>query len=172
MHPATNQNNIRKIVDSSMSGDNNTVLATSGEMSELEEVAASRFFSRSPNLTCILQYLCRTALEGNAAEIKEYNVAVQALGRDSSFDPSRDSIVRVEISRLRKRLKQYYLTEGASHSIQIQLPESGYVPRFVNVAATAVEAPIAEPASVPPPAEPPPGEIPPATGPPRGKRIV
>ncbi len=150
-----------------MTAENNSVIDGSEERRELNEVASSRFFSRSPNLTGILQYVCGAVLEGKASEIKEYNVAVQALGRDPSFDPSRDSIVRVEISRLRKRLKQYYLTEGALHAIQIQLPETGYVPRFTRVADAVVveqksstQTAIVDPSDVPsssvPVSEPPP----------------
>ena len=115
----------------------------SEELLELEAVLGSRLFTRSPNLSSILQYTCRNYLEGRAGEIKEYTIAVYALGRDPSFTPARDSIVRVEASRLRKRLKEYYAGEGASHKVQIELPESGYVPRFVRTAASvspAIEA--------------------------------
>lgn len=108
------------------------VLDSSAVLAELETVLASRVFARSPNLAGILQFICTTTVEGRAHEIKEYTVAVQALKRDPSFDPSRDSIVRVEVSRLRKRLTEYYRTEGATHSIQIELPETGYLPRFVH----------------------------------------
>jgi len=49
--------------------------------------------------------------QGRASLIKEYNIAVQALGRTEDFDPSQDSVVRVEVSRLRKRLQQFYETK-------------------------------------------------------------
>jgi hypothetical protein len=40
--------------------------------------------------------------------------------------------VRVEVSRLRRRLQQFYEAEGASHKIHLQLADVGYVPRFVR----------------------------------------
>jgi hypothetical protein len=102
------------------------------ELSELQAVLTSKIFSRAPNLSRILSYICREHFDGRTSNIKEYNIAVHALGRGPSFDPARDSIVRVEVSRLRKRLQQYYETEGAQHALEIQLSEAGYVPRFVR----------------------------------------
>lgn len=116
---------------------------------ELEKVLASKILSRAPNLASILRYICREHLAGRAAEIKEYTIAVQALGRGQAFDPARDSIVRVEFSRLRKRLQQYYESEGASHALHIELSEVGYVPRFVRNGRCAGGQPGEEQAPVP-----------------------
>ena len=46
---------------------------------------------------------------------------------------SKDSIVRVEAHRLRKRLRQYYEGEGegASHKVQIIVPAGQYIPQFL-----------------------------------------
>jgi len=102
------------------------------EQLELEAVLQSRTFVRAPNLAAILRYVCEEHAQGRANLIKEYNIAVQALGRAQDFDPSQDSVVRVEVSRLRKRLQQFYETEGASHEIQLHLADVGYIPRFVR----------------------------------------
>ena len=106
--------------------------ASAEEMAELASVISSRTFSRAHNLTAILNYVCQEYAKGRSAGIKEYNVAVQALGREATFDPTTDSVVRVEVSRLRKRLEQFYAEEGTSHEIMIQLPDVGYSPRFVR----------------------------------------
>ena len=128
------------------------------EQAELEAVLESKTFTRAPNLAAILRYVCQEYAEGRASLIKEYNIAVQALGRGEDFDPSQDSVVRVEVSRLRKRLQQFYENEGASHKIHLHLADVGYVPRFVRPApppanepetvseTTQVTAPIDEPA--------------------------
>ncbi len=102
------------------------------ELAELVRVLTSKTLSRAPNLVKILGYVCREYFEGRAALLKEYNIAVQALGRPPDFDPTRDSIVRTEVSRLRKRLAHYYATEGASNALRITLPEVGYVPIFTR----------------------------------------
>jgi hypothetical protein len=46
-------------------------------------------------------------------KISEYAVATDALGRRIDFDPKTDASVRVQISRLRRKLKDFYETEGA-----------------------------------------------------------
>ena len=72
------------------------------EKLEVETLLASGVFSRAPNLAHLLKYVCAKYFEGAADEIKEYNIAVEALGRRPEFDQKRDSIVRVEAHRLRK----------------------------------------------------------------------
>jgi hypothetical protein len=101
------------------------------ERAEAEAVLAAEMFKRAPSLRQILAYVCKLYFDGEASKIKEYNIAVEALGRGADFDPNEETIVRVEASRLRKRLREYYLTEGASHSIQLCLPKTGYVPQFI-----------------------------------------
>jgi Malectin domain len=119
--------------DSACSGaDSNPAASLRAEQSELEAVLKSRTFVRSPNLAAILKYVCQEYLEGRTDKIKEYNIAVEALGRTQDFDPSHDSAVRVEVSRLRKRLQQYYESEGAAHALHLHLADFGYVPRFVR----------------------------------------
>ena len=98
---------------------------------ELDAILSSGLFSHAPSLAQFLSYICSKCLEGEAGQIKEYNIAVEALGRTPDFDQKRDSIVRVEAHRLRKRLRQYYMEEGASHAIQIVIPAGQYVPQFV-----------------------------------------
>ncbi len=101
------------------------------EKLELDAVLASGIFTRAPNLENLLRYVCGKYFEGLADEIKEYNIAVEALGRPPQFDQKRDSIVRVEAHKLRKRLREYYEKEGAGHQIQIEMPPGQYTPRFV-----------------------------------------
>jgi hypothetical protein len=79
----------------------------------------------------MLHYVCTQYFEGQSEQVKEYNIAVEALGRPAEFDQKRDSIVRVEAHRLRKRLSEYYEGDGASHRIRIVLPSGQYVPQFL-----------------------------------------
>ena len=100
------------------------------EKAELEAVFASGIFSRAPGLAHMLNYVCTKYFEGQSDQVKEYNIAVEALGRPADFDQKRDSIVRVEAHRLRRRLSEYYEGAGASHRIRIVLPSGQYVPQF------------------------------------------
>ncbi len=101
------------------------------ERAALEAVLQSGIFNRAPNLASFLRYICGRYFEGQADQIKEYSIAVEALGRPADFDQKKDSIVRVEAHRLRKRLAEYYQGPGASHSIHIVVPNGQYAPQFV-----------------------------------------
>ena len=91
---------------------------------------ASGVFTRSPRLALLLEYLCTKFFQGEVDQIKEYNIAIDVLGRPESFDPSQDAIARVEVHRLRKKLREYYRTEGADHPLRILIPTGRYVPVF------------------------------------------
>ena len=107
--------------------------STEGARAELESVLASTLFVRSPRLSRLLQYLCNKYFEGSTEEVKEYQIGVEVLGRPPSFDPAEDAAARVEAHRLRKRLKEYYETEGRSHSLRIELPLGHYAVAFQTV---------------------------------------
>jgi len=102
------------------------------EKHELEAVLASGIFNRAPNLAQVLTYVCTQYFEGSADQIKEYNIAVEALGRPPHFDQKRDSIVRVEAHRLRKRLREYYEAEGSGHKVRIEITPGQYAPKFLR----------------------------------------
>ncbi len=103
------------------------------ERAELQAVLSSQSFQRAPSLSRILTYICNEYFNGQAEQVKEYSIAVEALGRGNDFDPQADSIVRVDLHLLRKRLQDYYASEGASHRIQIELPRGSYTPEFLRV---------------------------------------
>jgi Malectin domain len=105
---------------------------TAPERLELAALLASGIFGRAPNLALVLNYICTKYFDGAAEQIKEYNIAVEALGRPADFDQRSDSIVRVEAHRLRKRLREYYEGDGASHAVQIEIPSGQYAPRFIS----------------------------------------
>jgi malectin (di-glucose binding ER protein) len=100
------------------------------ERAELQTVLNSRLFARSPTLARLLSYLCEKLFDGESGQIKEYSVALDVFGRGDSFDQDTDSIVRVEVNRLRKRLAEYYAGTGAGHSLQITIPVGQYIPVF------------------------------------------
>jgi hypothetical protein len=100
------------------------------EREELREVLQSRSFARAPRMAHLLSYLCERLFAGDASRIKEYSIGLEVFDRGASFDQDSDSIVRVEANRLRKRLAQYYASEGASHRLQITIPVGQYVPEF------------------------------------------
>ena len=100
------------------------------EHAELQSVLASQIFARCPTLAHLLSYLCEKTFAGETAQIKEYSVALDVFGRRDTFDQDTDSIVRVQVNRLRKRLAEYYAGEGATHELRISIPVGHYVPLF------------------------------------------
>ncbi len=101
------------------------------EKAELEAVLASEAFAKSQNLARLLSYLCGKYFDGRACDLKEYNIGVEALGRPAGFDPTSNSIVRVELHRLREKLKKYYETEGLHDPVVIVLEPGNYAPHLL-----------------------------------------
>lgn len=122
------------------------------QQAELQAVLSSRLFQRSPSLAQFLRFVCERYFSGEHDRIREHDIALQALGRPDTFDQKKDSIVRVEVHRLRKRLQQYYENEGAGNTLQITIPYGGYSPQFITVQAPEPSVPpAAEPLPAPPP---------------------
>ena len=84
----------------------------------LQEICASKTFESSATLKNLLIYL----FQNRSEQVSEYAIAVGALYRRADFDPQIDATVRVQISRLRRRLKDYYLSEGRSTDIRFSVP--------------------------------------------------
>ena len=96
----------------------------------LSRVCTSRPFAQAPKLTRFLRFVVETTLAGQGDRLKGYTIGVEALGRDASFDPQTDPIVRVEAIRLRAALDRYYAGVGADDRLVIEIPRGRYVPRF------------------------------------------
>jgi len=105
--------------------------ASEEEHAELASVLASPLFRRSPKVSRLLSYLCEKHFRGETSHITEYGIAVDVLGRDAGFNPQVDAVVRVDAHHLRKRLKEYYATEGREHKLAILIPAGCYAPEFV-----------------------------------------
>ncbi|MGB6429661.1 MAG: malectin domain-containing carbohydrate-binding protein [Candidatus Acidiferrales bacterium] len=100
----------------------------------MDSVLSSETFGRAGNLAKTLNFICEKYFEGSTEDVREYDIAVHALGRSKDFDPQIDTVVRVTVHFLRKRLEQYYRTEGAGHEVQIHVRTGRYSPRFVRKA--------------------------------------
>jgi hypothetical protein len=78
----------------------------------------------------LLRYLAQKTSDPSPEPLKEYTIGVEALGRPLDFDPKVDPIVRVQIHRLRQKLKEYYDSDGLHDSIVIEIPKGQYLPIF------------------------------------------
>lgn len=69
-------------------------------------------------MRALLMYLW----EHQGESISEYAIATEALGRSADFDPKLDSVVRVQVARLRTKLKEFYDGAGTSFPLRVALP--------------------------------------------------
>jgi TolB-like protein/Flp pilus assembly protein TadD len=97
---------------------------------QLERILGSATFRQVDRLKRFLSFIVTEATEGRADQLKEYVIGVQVFGKESSFDPRADPIVRVQARRLRTRLVRYYREEGGADPLVIDLPKGGYAPVF------------------------------------------
>src|SRR5690349_16354110 len=90
---------------------------------QLDRVLASPTFQQVDRLKRFLTFITLEAAAGRGDQLKEYVIGVQVFGKEESFDPRTDPIVRVQARRLRTRLVRYYREEGANDDIVIDLPK-------------------------------------------------
>lgn len=105
---------------------------TVNEREALQRVLASRHFARSERLARFLEFTVTAKLASRPQDLKEAVIAAEVYGRDTTYDPNIDSLVRVEAARLRTKLKAYYEDEGRTDDLRIDLPKGGYSPVFIR----------------------------------------
>jgi hypothetical protein len=98
----------------------------SANSEQVRRILQSRTFQNTEVLKRLLDYLARQAISGEAADLKEYTVGVEAFGKPSSYDPQTDSSIRVQAGKLRQKLEEYYRTEGAGDPLVIELPKGHF----------------------------------------------
>src|SRR4029078_8721639 len=103
----------------------------------LDRATASGALGRSDQLARFLRFVVEETLAGRAHQLKEYRIGVEALGRGARFDPTVDSVVRVQARQLRFKLHEYFIGEGAHELVVIELPKGSYVPVFSIRASSA-----------------------------------
>lgn len=102
------------------------------ERAEFERVVEA--LAKSPRLSRLLQYMGGRLFSGEVDQLTEYNIATEVLGRSKTvFNAAEDAIARVETHRLRRRLTEFYETDGKDHPIQVTLPPGSYIPKFIRI---------------------------------------
>ena len=96
----------------------------------LEKVLSSSAFCRSIRNKEVLEYLVQAERQGKL--LKEVTLAIDLFNKDESFNPADDTIVRVTIGNIRKKLQHYYLTEGKDDTIHLKIPVGGYDLKFIK----------------------------------------
>jgi tetratricopeptide (TPR) repeat protein len=107
---------------------------------ELDRVLAAPAFAGALAHQRLLRHLVEQTLAGQAQCLKETALALEVFMRPpGSFDPRRDSIVRVEARRLRERLGRHYAADSGG-TLMISLPKGSYRPQWLPRAPDAARA--------------------------------
>lgn len=96
----------------------------------LEEIKKSKSFSNSKLNIRLLDYLVNCELSGKTPS--EYSIAQDVFNKDSSFNPNEDTIVRVSVYNLRKKLERYYNNMGRKDKVRVKIPKGRYEVQFFN----------------------------------------
>ena len=96
----------------------------------LDRVLASPAFRTSKRSQDFLRYAMDHTMAGRLEHLKERSIGAALFGRAPDYDTGGDAIVRVTASDVRKRLLQYYATEGTAHPLMIHLTAGSYLPEI------------------------------------------
>ncbi len=120
---------------------------------QLDRILSDFALSGANRRSRLLRYLVEQTLEDRAESLKESVIATEVFDRAPSYDPQIDSVVRVEVGRLRARLAEYYEKTGVDAPVRIEIPRGAYRPVFIfrDSAPEAVAVPEAPPPDEPPP---------------------
>ena len=110
---------------------NKTNKTVSAIREELDRVLASQAFLAADRRARLLRFLVEESLSDHADSIKESVIGMEVFDRPADYDPKLDSIVRVEMGRLRSRLTEYYSQAGVNDPVRIEIPRGSYQPAFV-----------------------------------------
>src|SRR5262249_28109151 len=107
----------------------------------LDRVLNSKHFVHAPMKQKFLRLTCDFYINGRGQELNEYLIGREVFGRDDSYNPATDPIVRVGAHGVREKLALYYQKEGAEDEIRIEIPIGSYEPSFIKpVQARKLEA--------------------------------
>src|SRR5246127_928930 len=97
---------------------------------QLKRLLAHSLFTNSKRYPVLLAYTVEQTLLGNAGELKERTIGIEAFGREPTYDVNLDPVVRTTAAEVRKRLIQYYYSPEHAGELVIELPVGSYVPLF------------------------------------------
>lgn len=105
-----------------------------------QRAVRSQTFSRAAQLRAILLFIVHHAIIHPEEPIPEFEIGFRVLGRRKDFNPLEDNIVRVQMGHLRRKLEQFFSTEGSEEEVVIFIPQGSYKPSFSNRAEFANRA--------------------------------
>lgn len=92
----------------------------------LKKICSCPPFATAESLKNLLTFLVEQTLAQPGEPIRESQIAIGLFHKGEDFDPRQDSTVRVQTSRLRAKLNEYYAAEGALDPWILELPRGSY----------------------------------------------
>ena len=121
--------------------DDVAVIPAAEVQAALELILASGMFVNAPRMCRLLRFLVEKAIAGSVRDTSEYAIGIEVFDRDpSAYSASEDPIVRVQVGRLREKLKAYYGTLGAGSGIEISIPIGSYMPVIRRMSMSVMDA--------------------------------
>ncbi len=105
-------------------------------------ISNSRAFEKSPRIRELLLFVARKSFEGQTEQLSEYEIGRAVFGRLDSYIPTEDSIVRSSIRQLRRKLAEYYESEGRTETSRLEIPKGSYVAQFRFIEPECVDQPV------------------------------
>lgn len=100
----------------------------------LEQILTSSMFINSPRASRLLRFLVEKTIAGSVRDTSEYAIGIEVFDRNySNYSTNEDPIVRVQVGRLREKLKVYYASFGFGSDIEISIPLGCYKPAFRRI---------------------------------------
>lgn len=100
-------------------------------MAALERILSCTVFAKAHRMCRLLQFLVERRMSSAAQNFKEYIIGVEVFNRNPAlYNPAEDPIVRVQVGRLRERLRTYYEADGRDAGVIFSIPSGSYAPEI------------------------------------------
>jgi hypothetical protein len=97
----------------------------------LQEILRSDAFRNSRQSEKLLRYLVQHSLDGRDDLLREKQIGIAIFLREPDYDTAADSIVRVRMNEIRKRLALYYENLVPPPNVHFKIPRGSYKVEFV-----------------------------------------
>jgi len=101
-------------------------------LAELSRILASPQFTGTSRSKRFLEYIVKETLSGRGDELKGYSIALDVFDKSTNFDSNQNTVVRVQATQVRRRLKLYYADNADHTDVHISLPTGRYKPVFLT----------------------------------------
>lgn len=109
-----------------------TAITSEEKRQALDGVLNSRTLARSGRLKDLLRFIAEAEIESRSAQLNEYSIGVEALGRPEGYSTLEDSSVRSRTHELRQKLERYYSSEAPGAAIRIEILKGSHCAAFTR----------------------------------------